>query len=48
MQRATRAGVLMGLVPLGPPIDLPGLGDLRESVANRWWPKLPGFAALRR
>jgi hypothetical protein len=31
-----------------PAIDLPGLSELRDAVANRWWPKLPGFAALRR
>jgi SulP family sulfate permease len=33
----------------GPAINLPGLSELRAAVANRrWWPKLPGRAALRR
>src|SRR6185312_4814777 len=33
----------------GPAIQQPGLAELRDAVANRrWWPKLPGFAALRR
>lgn len=31
-----------------PAVDQPGLGELRDAVANRGWPKLPGFAALRR
>jgi SulP family sulfate permease len=32
----------------GPAINLPGLSELRDAVANRrWWSKLPGFAALR-
>ena len=33
----------------GATINLPGLSELRDAVANRrWLPKLPGFAALRR
>lgn len=32
----------------GPAIDQPGLSELRDAVANRWLPKLPGFKALRR
>src|SRR3954471_22278003 len=31
-----------------PAIEQPGLGELRDAVANHWWPKLPGFVALRR
>ena len=29
-------------------IDQPGLSELRNAVANRLWPKLPGFTGLRR
>jgi sulfate permease, SulP family len=29
-------------------IDQPGLSELRNAVANRLWPKLPGLAGLRR
>ena len=29
-------------------VNQPGLGELRDAVANHRWPKLPGWAALRR
>jgi sulfate permease, SulP family len=32
----------------GPEFNLPGLSDLRDAVANHRWPKLPGWASLRR
>jgi sulfate permease, SulP family len=32
----------------GQEFNLPGLGDLRDTVANHLWPKLPGWASLRR
>jgi SulP family sulfate permease len=32
----------------GPVTDQPGLGKLRDAVANRAWSKLPGFRSLRR
>jgi sulfate permease, SulP family len=32
----------------GPECNLPGLSELRDAVANHRWPKLPGWASLRR
>jgi sulfate permease, SulP family len=32
----------------GPVTDQPGLGKLRDAVANAPWPKLPGIKSLRR
>jgi SulP family sulfate permease len=32
----------------GAETNLPGLSELRDAVANRLWPRLPGFAALGR
>src|SRR3954449_30813 len=29
-------------------VNQPGLGELRDAVANHLWPKLPGWASLRR
>jgi sulfate permease, SulP family len=29
-------------------VNQPGLGELRDAVANHRWPKLPGWASLRR
>src|SRR3712207_2135767 len=29
-------------------VNQPGLGELRDTVANHRWPKLPGWASLRR